>query len=202
MADTAGFLYSNFLLALRIQAITQLFCSALVKLWHLPGNVFVRIKWGEIYNMVPAAADAAKSLQLCPTLCDPIDGSPPVSPIPGILQARTLDWVAISFSNAWKWKVKVKSLSSVRLLATPWTASMPGFSVLHHLSELAQTHVHWVTDSIQPSRPQLSHSPPAFNLSQHQGIFQWVSSLHQAAKVLQLQLLHQSFQWIFRIDFL
>ena len=70
----------------------------------------------------PAAA-AAKSLQSCPTLGDPIDGSPPGSDISGILQARTLEWVAISFSNAWKWKVKVKSLSPVQLLATPWTAA-------------------------------------------------------------------------------
>ena len=69
------------------------------------------------------AAAAAKSLQSCPTLCDPMDDSPPGSPIPGILQARTLEWVAISFSNAWKWKVKVKSLSHVWLLATPWTAA-------------------------------------------------------------------------------
>ena len=66
---------------------------------------------------------AARSLQSCLTLCDPIDGSPPSSPIPGILQARTLEWVAISFSNAWKWKVKVKSLSHVRPSATPWTAA-------------------------------------------------------------------------------
>ena len=66
---------------------------------------------------------AAKSLQSCPTLCNPIDGSPPGSPIPGILQTRTLQWIAISFSNAWKRKVKVKSLSRVRLLATPWTAA-------------------------------------------------------------------------------
>ena len=65
----------------------------------------------------------AKSLQLCPSLCDPIDGSPPGSPIPGILQARTLEWAAISFSNAWKWKVKVKSLSRVQLLVTPWTTA-------------------------------------------------------------------------------
>ena len=72
--------------------------------------------------IINAAADA-KSLQLCPTLCDPIDGSAPGSAIPGILQARTLEWVAISFSNAWKWKVKVKLLSHVRLLATPWTAA-------------------------------------------------------------------------------
>ena len=69
------------------------------------------------------AAAAAKSHQLCPTLCDSIDGSAPGSPIPGILQATTLEWVAISFSNAWKWKVKGKSLSCVRLLATPWTAA-------------------------------------------------------------------------------
>ena len=66
---------------------------------------------------------SAKSLQLCPTLCDPIDGSPPGSAVPGILQARTLEWVAISFSIVWKWKVKVKSLSHVRLVATPWTAA-------------------------------------------------------------------------------
>ena len=65
----------------------------------------------------------AKSLQSCLTLCDPIDGSLPGSPVPGILQARTLDWVTISFSNAWKWKVKVKLLSCVRLLATPWTSA-------------------------------------------------------------------------------
>ena len=68
------------------------------------------------------ASAAAMLLQLCPTLCDPIDGSPPGSPVPGILQARTLEWVAISFSNALKWKVKVKLLSSVRLFPTPWTA--------------------------------------------------------------------------------
>ena len=69
------------------------------------------------------AAAAAKSLQSCPTLCDPIDGSPPGFPVPGILQARTLEWVAISFSNAWKWKVKMKSLSCVQLFMTPWTAA-------------------------------------------------------------------------------
>ena len=86
---------------------------------------------------VPPAA--AKSLQSCPTLCDPIDGSPPGSPVPGILQARALEWVAISFSNAWKWKMKVKSLSHVRLLATPWTAAYlapqsMGFSRQEHWS--------------------------------------------------------------------
>ena len=69
------------------------------------------------------ATATAKSLQSCPTLCDPWDGSPLGSPVPGILQARTLEWVAISFSNAWKWKVQVKSLSRVQPSATPWTAA-------------------------------------------------------------------------------
>ena len=77
----------------------------------------MQIVW---YN---AAAAAAKSFQSCPTLCNPIDGSPLGSPIPGILPARILEWVAISFSNAWKWKVKVKLLSRARLLGTPWTAA-------------------------------------------------------------------------------
>ena len=77
-----------------------------------------------LFNIcIPAAAAAAKSLQSCLTLCDPRDDSPSGSPVPGILQARTLEWVAISFSNAWKWKVKVKLLSRVWLLATPWTAA-------------------------------------------------------------------------------
>ena len=76
-----------------------------------------------LFYPAAAAAAAAKSLQPCPTLCEPIDGSPPGSPVPGILQARTLEWVAISFSNASKWKVKVKSFSRVRLLVNPWTAA-------------------------------------------------------------------------------
>ena len=80
--------------------------------------------WGDL-SLTPAAAAAAaaKSLQSCPTLCDPIGSNPPGSAVPGILQARTLKWVAIFFSNAWKWKVKVKLLSHVWLLATPWTAA-------------------------------------------------------------------------------
>ena len=86
-------------------------------------HTFFYIMPGWRISYITTAAAAAKSLQLCPTLCDPIDGSPPGSPVPGILQARTLEWVAISFSNGWKWKVKVKSLSRVRLFATPWTAA-------------------------------------------------------------------------------
>ena len=83
---------------------------------HNPFNSFMRRYYYSYFA-------TGKPLQSCPTLCDPTDGSPPGSPISGILQARTLQWVAISFSNAWKWKVKVKSLSCVRLLATPWTAA-------------------------------------------------------------------------------
>ena len=75
------------------------------------------------FHTVYSAATAAKSLQSCPTLCDPIDGSPPGSTVPGILQARTLEWVGISFSNAWKWKNKVKSLGHIWLLVTLWTAA-------------------------------------------------------------------------------
>ena len=90
------------------------------------------------------AAAAAKSLQSCPTLCDPIDSSPLGSPAPGILQARTLEWVAISFSHAWKWKVKVKSLSCVWLFVTPWTAAYQaplsmGFSRQEYWSGLPLT---------------------------------------------------------------
>ena len=85
--------------------------------------------------------------------------------------------------------------------ATPWTcSSTPGSSVLHYLPEFAQSHVHWVSEILQPSQPLSPASSPAFSLSQHQGLFQWVSSSHQVVKVSELQLQHQSFQWIFRID--
>ena len=94
----------------------------------------------------------------------------------------------------------VHLFSRVRLFATPWTvAHQASLSIAN--SELTQTHVHYVSD-IQPSHPLSSPSPPALNLSQHQSLFQWVSSLHQVAKVLEFQLHHQSFQWIFGTDFL
>ena len=86
-------------------------------------------------------------------------------------------------------------------LCDPMDCSTPGFPVLHQLLELAQTHVHWV-DVIQPSHALLSPSPPAFILYQHQSLFQWVGSFHQVARNIRLQLQHQSFQWIFRFDFL
>ena len=78
-------------------------------------------------------------------------------------------------------------------LCDPMDCSTPGFLVHHQLPELAQTHVHWVSDAIQPSHPLSSPSPPAFNIAQHQGLFQWVSSLHQVAKILEFHLQHQSF---------
>ena len=87
------------------------------------------------------------------------------------------------------------------ILCNPMDCSMPGFPVRHQLPELTQTHVHWVGDAIQPSHPLSSPSPLIFHLSQHQGLFQWVISSHQVAKVLEFQLQHQSFQWIFRTDF-
>ena len=94
-------------------------CSSLI-----PACVADPVRDTNCLSVYPAAAAAAAaSLQSCSTLCDPIDGSPPGSPISGILQARTLEWVAISFSHAWKWKVKAKSLSRVWLLTTPWTAA-------------------------------------------------------------------------------
>ena len=93
----------------------------------------------------------------------------------------------------------------VQLLSHVWLcnfvdSSAPVFPVLHYLAEFAQTHVRWVNDAIQPSHPLSPSSPPAFNLSQYQGLSQWVGSLHQVAKVLELQLQQQSFQWIFSTD--
>ena len=85
---------------------------------------------------------------------------------------------------------------------TPTDCSMPGLPVHCQLPEFTQTHIHWVGDAIQPSHPLSSPSPPVFNLSQHQGLFQWVSSSQQVVKVLEFQLQHQSFQWIFRSKFL
>ena len=91
---------------------------------------------------------------------------------------------------------------SCSTLCDPMYCSTPDFLVHHQLPELAQTYVHRVSDAIQPSHPLLSPSPPTFNLSQHQGLFKWVNSLHQVAKVLEFHLPHQSFQWIFSTDFL
>ena len=92
-------------------------------------NARLHVKGHTAYKISLDGSAAAKSLQLCLTLCNPIDGSPPASPVPGILQTRTLEGVAISFSNAWKWKVKVKSLSRVLTLRDPMDCTLPGSCV-------------------------------------------------------------------------
>ena len=107
-------------------------------------------------------------------------------------------------SQGWISKLTTVQFSSVAqlwpILCDPMDLSTSGLPVHHQLLKFTQAHVHWVSDSIKPSHPLLSPSPPAFNVSQHEGLFQWVSSSHQVAKVLEVQ--HQSFQWIFRTDFL
>ena len=110
----------------------------------------------------------------------------------------------LSYFNKWSWPA-IQFISVTRLCLTlidPMDWSTPGFPVHHQLLELTKTHVHWASDAIQPSHPLSSPSPPTFNPSQHQGFFQWVSSSHQVAKVLEFQLQHQSCQWILRTDFL
>ena len=113
-----------------------------------------------MHLVLAAAAAAAKLLQSCPTLWDSIDSSPPGSPIPGILQAKTLEWVAISFSNAQKWKVKVKSLSHVQLLATPWTTALqaPLFMWFFQARILE-----WGAIAFSGKHPSSSKSLPSFN---------------------------------------
>ena len=105
-----------------VSSLWREYFSTLICIWHyryVQKNIsFCFIDYAKAFDYV-----AAKSLQSCLTLCNPIDRSPPGSPIPGILQTRTLEWVAISFSNAWKWKVKGKSHSRVRHFATPWTTA-------------------------------------------------------------------------------
>ena len=119
-----------------------------------------------------------------------------------IHQGAIYIFIYLKDSIIFKGTVQFSSVTqSCPTLCDPTEFSTPGFPVLHQLLELAQTHVHRVSDASQPSR-LLSPSPPAFNLSQHQGLFQWVRISHQVAKVLELQLQHQSFQWIFRTDFL
>ena len=158
------------------------------------GNVWgphPSILWPIRYNY----AAAAKLLQSCLTLGDPIDSSPPGSPIPGILQARTLEWVAISFSNAWKWKVKVKSLSRARLLATPWTAAYQaplsmGFSRQEYWSGVPLPsprynyiepfiNVVWVTQSCRTLCDPMDCSPPGSSVNGilQARILQWVAIL-------------------------
>ena len=111
--------------------------------------------------------------------------------------SNSIDHEANSFLH---WKYCCCSVAKLCLtLCNTRDCSIPGFPVLHHLLEFVQTHVHWIGDAIQPSHPLLSSSPFAFNLSQHQCLLQWVGSWHQMAKVLELWLKYQCFQWIFRL---
>ena len=165
--------------------------------------------------------------QLSLTFCDPMECSPLGSSVCGILQAKMLAWVAIPFSRGsspprdWThisyiahrfftiWATReapyLQFSSVAQLCPTLWdpmNRSTPGFPVHHQLLEFTQTHVHRVSDAIQPSHPLLSPSPPAPNPSQHQSLFQWVNSSHEVAKVLDFQLQHQSFQRNPRADLL
>ena len=111
---------------------------------------------------------------------------------PSVFTWYLCGWISIQFSS-------VAQLCPI--LCNPMDCSTPGLPVHHQLPEFTQTHVHQVSDAIQLFHPLSSPSPPTFNLSQHQGLFQWVSSSHQVAKVLEFQLQHLSFQWIFRTEF-
>ena len=116
--------------------------------------------------------------------------------------ALSVSLTCLKSLSKWK-KIQFSSITqSCPTLCNPMDCSTPGFPVHHHLLELAQTHVHPVGNAIQPFHPLSSPSPPAFNLSQHLGLFRWVISLHEEARVLDFHIHHQPFQWIFRTDFL
>ena len=137
-----------------------------------------------------------QSLVRDPTSCMMQDASQKIKLNFKILPSS--DWNKEIFVSGWF--ISGQSLSPVQFFVTPMACSKPGLPAHHQLPELAQTHVHQVSDAIQPSHPLLPPSPAALNLSQHHGPFQRVHSSHQVAKVLELQ--HQSFQWVFRTDFL
>ena len=123
----------------------------------------------------------------------------------GFTQPVGSAWGRGNWPEMLPWNPDCSTISSVQLQTTicdPMDCSTPGLPLHHQLPEFTQTHVHWVGVAIQPSHPLLSPSPPTFNLSQHQGLFQWVSSLYQVAKALEFQLQHHSFQWTPRTDLL
>ena len=117
-------------------------------------------------------------------------------------QTRILEWVAMPSSKGSSYSVQFSSVQSLSSVWNTVDCSTAGHPVHHQLPEFTQTHVRWVSDAIQPSHSLLSPSSPAFNLSQYQGLFKWVSSSYQVAEILEFQLQQQSFQWIFRTDFL
>ena len=107
-----------------------------------------------------------------------------------------------TITRIWKQPQFSSIIQSCPTLCDPMNCSMPGLPVHHQLPEFTQTHVHWVSDAILPSHPLSSPYPPTLNLSQHQGLFKWVSSSHQVGRVLEFQLQHQPFQWTPRTDLL
>ena len=122
--------------------------------------------------------------------------------LPGLHALKRWPFPGLATSLFWGWSGFSSVAQSCLILCDPMDCSMTGLPVHRQLPEFTQTHVHWVGDTIQPSHSLSSPSPPDFNLSQHQDLLKWVSSLHQVAKVLEFQLQHQFFQWIFRTDFL
>ena len=190
-------------------------------------NMWYTCIWWNIYisnymhNGVYLSYQFSSVTQLCPTLCDPMDCHQDSLSM-GILQTRIfpthgsnprylylLHWQTGSLPLVPPGKppylpsVQFSSVAqSCPTLCDSMDCSTPGLPVHHWLLESTQSHVHWVDDAIQPFHPLSSPSPPAFNLSQHQGLFQWVSSSHQVAKILELQFQHQFFQWTPRTDLL
>ena len=174
-------------------------------MWSFTTLTVVKYQWKKV-----------KVTLSCLTLCNPMDYT-----VQGILQARILEWVAYPFSSRSSWPRNWTGVSCIAgRIVTNWACSFHFSSVAQsfptlcdpmncktpgpvhqQFPESTQTHVHWVGNAIQPFHP-LSSLSPAFSLPQHQGLFQWMGSLHQVAKGLELQLQHQSFQWIFRSDFL
>ena len=152
---------------------------------------------------------AAKSLQLCPILCGQMDRQQPTRlffPWDSLGKNTRVGChflLLFIFTIYKSVSVQFSSVAqSCPIHCNPMDCSIPGLRVYRQLLEFSQTHVHWVCDAMQPSHPLSFPSPPALNISQDQGLFQWVCSLIQVAKVLDFHLQHQSFQWIFRIDFL
>ena len=144
-------------------------------------------KYQVISPLYRTAAATAKSLQPCPTLCDPINVSPPGSPVSGILQARTLEWAAISFSSAWQWKVKVKSLSRVQLLATPWTAAHQA-----PLSMGFSRQEYW--SGVPLPSPYMEQNPPNKWISQTKQRHRWKEQSYWRVRVV------ERVRWMKRIN--
>ena len=196
------------------ETTSQLWDSVLI----LPQGIHIKTSLSSSAKLKsPNSVEFSSVGQSCPTLCDPMNRSTPGLPV----HHHLLEFTDSRPSSQWCHPAISSSVvpffscpqslpasesfpmsSVVSNTLRPMDCIMPGFPVLHYLQEFVQTHIHWVSDATQPSHLLLPPSPPAFNLSQHQAVFQWVSSSHQVAKVLELQLQHQSFQRIFRVDFL